>query len=222
MSGRDEHPRRRPVQARSTATVQAVLDAARAVLNAGGELTARSIAERAGIAAPTVYRYFADVKAVVDALVGEHAAAAEAMVAEVLAADDGADVGVAFSRVLDGYLRLYQARPEFTVMWSSTELAERQRAVEEQSDHALAGRLAAHLVAGGAVPRPQRDRFARRVALHWRMAGVALGAALRASRPAERREADRDLHDFVAYAADQCLRSAPGHPRRTAAPRPTG
>ena len=71
MSGRDEHARRRPVQARSTATVQAVLDAARAVLNAGDELTARSIAERAGIAAPTVYRYFADVKAVVDALVGE-------------------------------------------------------------------------------------------------------------------------------------------------------
>ncbi len=222
MSGRVAPARRLPVQARSAVTVQAVLDAARAVLQAGGELTARSVAERAGIAAPTVYRYFTDVEAVVDALVREHATAAEAMVTAVLADDDGTDVGVAFARVLDGYLRLYQARPEFTVMWSSVELAERQRAVEEHSDQALAGRLAAHLVAGGAVPRAQRDRFAGRVALHWRMAGVALGAVLRASRPAERRDADRDLHDFVAYAADQCLRSAPGRRRRTAAARPTG
>lgn len=196
--------RRHPAQARSATTVAAILDAARALLHDDDELSARSIAERAGIAAPTVYRYFADIDAVVDALVVEHARAAEAMVEQVLAGDPGDDVTTTFRRVLDGYVRFYAERADLTVAWRSAEMAERQREIEQQSDRGLAHQLAAHLVAGGAVAHGDRRAFIRRVETHWAMAGVALGAVLRATDRRTRAAAEADVRAFVDYAASRC------------------
>lgn len=196
--------RRRPAQARSTATVAAVLDAARGLLHDGEELSARSIAARAGIAAPTVYRYFTDTDAVIDALVIDHSRAAEAMVDGVLATDPGDDVAVTFRRVLDGYLELYRTRPELTLVWRSSEMAERQRSIEERSDRGLAHRLAAHLVVGGAIAPKDRRSVEARVAMYWQMAGVALAAVLQADGPRARRAAEDDAHAFVEHAATRC------------------
>lgn len=199
-----EPTRRRPAQARSTATVAAVLQAARELLQDGGELSARTIAARAGIAAPTVYRYFADTDAVIDALVIEHARAAEAMVEEVLATDPGDDIAVTFDRVLDAYLGFYAAHPELTVVWRSTEMAERQRLIEERSDRGLAHRLVSHLVVGGAIAARDRRIVEARVATYWQMAGVALAAVLQAPGPRERRVAEGDARAFVEHAARRC------------------
>jgi AcrR family transcriptional regulator len=203
-----ESTRRRPAQARSTATVAAVLDAARGLLHDGDELSARTIAARAGIAAPTVYRYFADIDAVVDALVLDHATAAEAMVERVLAADAGDDVATTFARVLDGYLELYRAQPELTVVWRSPEMADRQRRIEERSDRGLAHRLAVHLVDGGAIDAKHRRTFVARVATYWQMAGVALAAVLHAPGRRAQRVAEDDARAFVEHAATRCTMAA--------------
>jgi AcrR family transcriptional regulator len=208
-----ETARRRPAQARSAATVAAVLGAARGLLHDGEELSARTIAARAGVAAPTVYRYFADIDAVVDALVIDHARAAEAMVERVLAADPGDDVAMTFGRVFDGYVELYEAHPELTVVWSSPEMAERQRLIEERSDRSLAKRLSDHLVEGGAVDRKDRRSVESRVETYWQMAGVALAAVLDAPGPRARRVAEDDARAFVAHAAMRCA-AVPGHDRR--------
>jgi AcrR family transcriptional regulator len=200
--------RRRPAQARSTATVAAVLDAARGLLHDGGELSARSIAARAGIAAPTVYRYFTDTDAVIDALVIDHARAAETMVDGVLAADPGDDIAATFRRVLDGYLELYRTRPELTVVWRSPEMAERQRLIEERSDRGLARRLATHLIAGGAIVTTDPRTFECRVATYWQMAGSALATVLTAPRARDRRIAEDDVHAFVEHAAVRCASDA--------------
>ena len=203
--------RRRPTQARSTATVAAILDAARALLRGDEELSARSIARGAGIAAPTVYRYFADTDAVLDALVVEHARTAEAMVERILDADAGDDVTTAFRRVLDGYLQLYTERPELTLAWRSAQMAERQRLIEERSDRGLAHRLAVHLVEGGAITPKDLGVFVTRVETHWQMAGVAIAAVLRAPDRRTRSVAEDDVRAVVDFAATRC---AP-HPATT-------
>jgi len=196
--------RRRPAQARSAATVAAILSAARELLHNGEAISARTIAERAGIAAPTMYRYFADTDAVVDALVLEHADIAEAMVERVLEADAGDDITTAFRRVLDGYLQLYSDRPVLIVAWRSKEMAERQRLIEQQSDRGLARRLATHLVEGGAIDRNERRAFTDSVVTHWQMAGVAIGAVLQAPDRRARATAEADARAFVDYAATRC------------------
>ncbi len=61
---------RRPQQARAKATVAAIVEAASQLLASEGPkgLTTRRIAERAGIGVGSVYEYFADRDAIVDAL----------------------------------------------------------------------------------------------------------------------------------------------------------
>ncbi|MGB3542976.1 TetR/AcrR family transcriptional regulator [Rubrivirga sp.] len=64
-------PRKRPQQERSRITVEAVLEAAAQVLEAGGYagLTTTAVAERAGVSIGTLYQYFPDKDAVVAGLV---------------------------------------------------------------------------------------------------------------------------------------------------------
>ena len=54
--------RRQPVQARSRETVERILAAAAVLIEDGGveAVTTRAIAERAGVTAPSLYRFFAD------------------------------------------------------------------------------------------------------------------------------------------------------------------
>src|ERR1700709_2244902 len=63
-------PRKEPVQARSTARLTALLDAAAAAVQELGyeRLTTAMVAERAGASIGTVYRYFPDRIAVLQAL----------------------------------------------------------------------------------------------------------------------------------------------------------
>lgn len=70
MSGSEVSGRRRPIQLRSVATRQAVLDAARTVVLERGRdrLTTATVAERAGVSIGTFYRYFADKADLVEQL----------------------------------------------------------------------------------------------------------------------------------------------------------
>ncbi len=69
-------PRREPVQARSRETVTRVLDAAAALINEAGveAVTTRAIAARAGVAYPSLYRFFADREEILDQLLERHLA----------------------------------------------------------------------------------------------------------------------------------------------------
>jgi AcrR family transcriptional regulator len=76
-------PRKRPVQARSRRTVEAILTGTAQVLVARGYegATTGAVAERAGVSIGTLYQYFPNKEALVDALVQAH-------VAELLGAVD--------------------------------------------------------------------------------------------------------------------------------------
>ena len=87
----DTNPRKRPLQARSRATVDALLEAATQVLirhGYEGATTAR-IAERAGVSVGSLYQYFPNKEALVAALIDRHVAEVTAVVEQAMAAARG-------------------------------------------------------------------------------------------------------------------------------------
>lgn len=83
-----EKTRRNPRQARSQATVEAILDAAFQILETRGlsRLTTNHIAERAGVSVGTLYQYFADKDAVLAAMGQRQAEALREQVTQILLA----------------------------------------------------------------------------------------------------------------------------------------
>lgn len=94
-----ETARRRPVQARSRACVDAILEASAHILRDGGlaALNTNRIAERAGVSIGTLYGYFADKNAIIDAL------------ARAILDDDEAAVRAALSEASDPATALVHA-----------------------------------------------------------------------------------------------------------------
>jgi AcrR family transcriptional regulator len=193
---------RQPQQQRSIARVQAILAAARDLLqrNPTDAVTTSSIAQAAGIPVSALYRWFDDVDDILDVLVGEHAQAASAALDDALAAPS-ATVGEAFARVLDAHIDLYRRRPDLTRVWFSPQLAARQAELELRADRALARRVGAHLVASGLIPAVDAT-VAARLQAHWLAAGAVLGAWLDAP-PAGRNDLEAELRALVAHLASR-------------------
>ncbi|TDP43887.1 TetR/AcrR family transcriptional regulator [Zavarzinia compransoris] len=87
MARKARNPQRQPVQDRSRQTVGFILEAAVQVFEAhglAGGTTAR-IAERAGVSVGSLYQYFPDKQAVLNALGEAHVADAGARIADLLA-----------------------------------------------------------------------------------------------------------------------------------------
>jgi AcrR family transcriptional regulator len=194
-------PRRAPSQERSAKRVASILAAARSLLqeNPASEVSIRGVAERAGTSPASIYRYFDDIDEVLDALVVEHATVAEQAVAEALAASRHRSVAGVFDLVVRTYLDLYHRRPELTVAWRSSALADRQRSIEEASDEGLARALGAHLVDRGLIRELTAEVEARLVA-DWTVAGVSLGLLLSAA-PERRADREADLLGLVRWLA---------------------
>ncbi|MFZ5671037.1 MAG: TetR/AcrR family transcriptional regulator [Pseudomonadota bacterium] len=70
--------RRSPRQARARATVDAVLEAATRILEAGQPFTTNHVAERAGVSVGTLYQYFPNKAAILEALGARERAAMQA------------------------------------------------------------------------------------------------------------------------------------------------
>lgn len=93
-----EKTRRTPRQPRSEATVEAILEAAFQLLEAGGveALTTNHIADRAGVSVGTLYQYFKGKQAILAALAQRRAAAARDRIAEIVIANsvvEGPEIG---------------------------------------------------------------------------------------------------------------------------------
>ena len=70
MPQASETMRKSPTQARAAQTVDAIVEAATQILQSDGEeaLTTNRIAERAGVSIGSLYQYFADKEAIVEAI----------------------------------------------------------------------------------------------------------------------------------------------------------
>ena len=154
--------RREPQQARSRARVAQILAAADGILSVEGfeALTVRRIAQEAAVPVGSIYQFFPDKAAVVDALargyIGEFDTAIEALVAdaEAYAAEhEGTHTdsgwGDPVGRLVDEFADLYRSRPGYVALWSGRHLSPELARADEANNLAIAAGVRRILVARG-------------------------------------------------------------------------
>lgn len=112
-SATDTRPRKRPVQARSKATVTAILDAtARVLVEEGFERASTNrIATVAGVSIGSLYQYFPHKDALIQALLERHVRASIRAVSDELEAAAGLPLRDAARRIVDVMLRMHAVDP---------------------------------------------------------------------------------------------------------------
>jgi len=108
--------RRQPVQQRSAKRVEQMLDASAELIDEVGyeALTTTLIAKRAGVAVGSLYQFFPDKRAVVQALTQRNLDRFMAAVSERLAKEDPGHWWDVVDSVLDIYLDMHRAVPGFS------------------------------------------------------------------------------------------------------------
>lgn len=168
--------RREPRQARSRARVAQILAAADAILSVEGfeALTVRRIAQEAGVPVGSIYQFFPDKAAVVDALahgyIGEFDAAIAALVASASSGaatrEEGGGEVVDWSdpvgRLVDEFAQLYRSRPGYVALWSGRHLSPELARADEANNLAIAAGVRRILVARGILADgPELERNAQ-------------------------------------------------------------
>ncbi len=110
---RAQAPRKPPQQARAKATVEAILDAAIRVLDREGaeSSTTSRIAEVAGVSVGTLYQYFGNRDAILDALQDREFARAAELLHRTLVVERFTSERELAQKVIGGLLELYRAAP---------------------------------------------------------------------------------------------------------------
>lgn len=123
---------RQAQQARSKATVNAIVEASTRILaeNGWAGVNTNAIAKRAGVSVGSVYEYFADKQAILDVIVDRHLSAGEAMLAEASSSLGGRiSVDLIVSALVDAFMRLHSDDPRLhRALSSEAPLSDNQRA----------------------------------------------------------------------------------------------
>jgi AcrR family transcriptional regulator len=140
LDGRLRHV---PTQARSRERLRRVLDAADEVLAAegAGAFTTTRIAEVAGIPVGSVYHYFPDKSAIVEALAVHYWHGFADLVTAAADADERAPLADPAGAVLDALAAGFRARPGFRALWYGGLRSERVRDVTRPTREAIAGAI---------------------------------------------------------------------------------
>ncbi len=100
-------PRKTPVQARSAASVDAILEATLQVLLVTGKerLTTTRVAERAGVSVGTLYQYFPNKSSLLQAVLKRHFEKVAAAVEAVCASQHGHPLATMLGALVETFLR---------------------------------------------------------------------------------------------------------------------
>ncbi len=111
------HPRKSPVQSRSAASVDAILEATTQVLLSAGKerLTTTRVAERAGVSIGTLYQYFPNKSALLQAALRRHFDAVASAVEEVCEAQTGRSAKAMATALVNAYLEAKMQDPKTSV-----------------------------------------------------------------------------------------------------------
>lgn len=139
--------RNAPIQARSRERLHRVLDAADEVLatDGAGAFTTTRVATVAGVPIGSVYRFFPDKEAIVEALAVRYWSDLEDLVAGVVEADAAQTVDDPVGAVLDVLVAGFRARPGFLALWYGGLRTERVRDATRPTRVAI-GRSVEHLL----------------------------------------------------------------------------
>lgn len=110
----EKTPRKEPRQARSRATVDAILTATARVLVERGydKASTNAIAERAGVSIGSLYQYFPNKEALVAALCEQHMAEASAKLMQEVITIRERPLAEAVRRIVKALLRIHASDPE--------------------------------------------------------------------------------------------------------------
>lgn len=177
MSTDTEAPRRRPQQQRSRETFDSILDAAEAVVvEADGDgLTTTAVADRAGLAVGSLYRYFADVDAIRSAVVDRHLAAFAGLVRSTVGARTYAtaeDAGRALAHAAADY---YRSEPAFRRIWFDAGAEHRS---PSEGDRGFVGLFRSLLITSELVDAGDPDSEVS-ILVRWTVAEALLDLAFR-------------------------------------------
>jgi AcrR family transcriptional regulator len=146
--------RREPVQARSRRTVTRILDAAAAIADEQGvdAATTRTIADRAGVSYPSLYRFFGDRDAILDELLERHCAEIDARCVAAEQTWEVHSVAELLNNEMDLHVAYYREHPGAARLW----MGGRSSPTVTKHVHArmqtLAGRMHTILVDAGLIP----------------------------------------------------------------------
>ena len=107
-----ETMRKAPTQARAAHTVDAIVEAATQILQSDGEerLTTNRIAERAGVSIGSLYQYFADKEAIVEAIAERERNKVVAAIVKSLSEVDTADFEVCIREIVRTLVNAFARR----------------------------------------------------------------------------------------------------------------
>ena len=107
-------------------------------------MTVRDLAVTAGVPTGTLYQFFEDKDAVLQALAVRFLAAMPGVLDEALG-NSSTDWGRTLDRVVDAYAAMVRAHPAIRRLWLSGTLDTATRRIENETDAAIADRLGATL-----------------------------------------------------------------------------
>jgi AcrR family transcriptional regulator len=179
----DTHLRNVPIQARSRERLRRVLDAADEVLARDGAdaFTTTRIAQVAGVPVGSVYRYFPDKEAIVEALATRYWSEFADLVASAAARDEESPLPDPAGGVLEALAAGFRGRPGFLALWYGGLRTERIRDATRPTREAIAASVQRILTVHW-PQAPARDRAAAA-----RMVVVAGDGLLREAFRASRR-----------------------------------
>ncbi|MFF8378404.1 TetR/AcrR family transcriptional regulator [Streptomyces sp. NPDC015661] len=157
--------RRQPQQARSRARVEAILGAADRLLSQEGyeALTMRRIAEDAGVPVGSIYQFYPDKGAVVDALGRRYLEAFASAIDELVERAVEGELTDLVGTMVDVYSELFRSQPGGMALWAGRHLSPELARADEASNALIAEglrRIVEHLTG---VPGGERARRATRM-----------------------------------------------------------
>ncbi|MGW8354621.1 TetR/AcrR family transcriptional regulator [Streptomyces wedmorensis] len=153
--------RREPQQARSRARVEAILTAADRILSQEGyeALTMRRIAEESGAPVGSIYQFYPDKGAVVDALGRRYLLAFASAIDEIVERAVSGELTDLVGTMVDVYAELFRSQPGGMVLWAGRHLSPELARADEASNTLIADglqRIVEHLTGGPGGERARR------------------------------------------------------------------
>lgn len=132
--------RRQPRQQRSRDRVRHILAAADEILSAEGfeALAVRRIAQAAGVPVGSIYQFFPDKAAVVDALAGMYIGQFDAAIEDLVARSAAQRWDDPVGTLVDAFAALYRANPGYVALWSGRHLSPELARADEANNAAIA------------------------------------------------------------------------------------
>jgi AcrR family transcriptional regulator len=124
-------PRKTPVQARSTVTVEAIYEATFQVLLAGGadRLTTTRVAKRAGVSVGTLYQYFPNKQSLLLSVLKKHQDQVASAVELACRRNHGQQVSTMIESVVEAFVDAKMERSDISMALYATAVGAQERAL---------------------------------------------------------------------------------------------